>query len=44
MTQIEMAAIELQMKEQRVAYWERNHKLHGCREMADCFDNMQATI
>lgn len=43
MTQNGMAAIKLQMKEQRVAYWERNHKLPGCREMTDYFGNMQAT-
>jgi len=44
MTQIEMATLELQVKEQRVAYWETHHKLPGCREMIDYFDNNIATI
>lgn len=44
MTQIEMTLIELQMKEHRVAYWERYHDLPGCREMIDYFDNNIATI
>lgn len=44
MTQIEIAEIELQMKEQRVAFWERNHKVPGCREMSDIFENMSVTV
>jgi hypothetical protein len=44
MTQIEMAALELLMKEQRVSFWETHHRMPGCNDMADCFDNMPATI
>lgn len=44
MMQMEMMAVELEMKEQRVAYWEKNHELPGCKEMVDCFDNQPAMI
>ena len=44
MTQIEVMAIELQMKEQRVAYWEKYHNLPGCREMFDYLDKDTAII
>ncbi|MFA5796404.1 MAG: hypothetical protein WC916_00015 [Candidatus Woesearchaeota archaeon] len=39
MTKNELIAIELYMKEQRVAYWESHHKLPGCKEMVDYFDD-----
>ena len=35
----EMAEIELQMKEQRVAYWETHHSMPS-REMADFIDDL----
>lgn len=44
MTQREIAQIELQMKEHRVAYWEAYHKLPTCQEMALYFDDRLATI
>lgn len=44
MIQTEINAIELQIKEQRVAYWETYHKIPGCREMIDYFDNQSTTI
>jgi len=44
MTRAEMTEIELQMKEQRVMYWETHHALPGCREMIDYLDYVLATI
>jgi hypothetical protein len=44
MTKMEIAAIELQMKEQRVSYWEKHRSLPGCKEMAEYFDNLPTII
>lgn len=44
MTRVEVAKIKLQIKEQRIAYWEKNHKLPGCEEMADYFDKNSVMI
>nr|AQS32622.1 hypothetical protein [uncultured archaeon] len=44
MNQIGISTIGLQMRERRVAYWEKYHNLPGCREMVDYFDKDLATI
>jgi hypothetical protein len=42
MTPMEIASIELQMKQHRLAYWERHHKLPDRREMEDYLDRVAA--